>query len=62
MSQFDSCSDMEYSGYAEVLTSMLNEDAEPAAIREYLEWAEKHMGLDPSPERITKVIAHLLRV
>jgi hypothetical protein len=60
LKQFDPNTDDEYGGYARELSSMLAHGADPVRISEYLEWAERHMGIDVSPERIQAVTDKLL--
>ena len=60
LESFDPDTDQEYAGYAQELTSLLALGADAARIREYLMWAEKHMGIDASLQRIEKVTDMLL--
>jgi hypothetical protein len=60
LEQFDPSEDREYAGYAQELTSMLARGADATRIGEYLRWAEEHMGLDASPQRIQTVTDMLL--
>jgi hypothetical protein len=57
---FDEDSESEYDSYATDITAILSEGGGLKEVKKYLFWAEDHIGLDVSPDRIERVARLLI--